>query len=196
LKFSLLLARLSARGKLLAFMNFVFFGSFFLFVILFDAMLYPSLYPDLELPFSKLFSSSSIYLVILSVFLSNLFLSAIAIVTLPGFVFFPLSAGFLLFRSFIWGFLFCQQPTWVFLVAVPTLIIEGEAYCIAAVCGTVVGASWVKPKWIFIDESLNRIGALKKALEECVWLYVFVVLLLSVAAVIEAITFILIINLV
>jgi len=187
LQLSFLLARLSARGKLLAFMNFAFFGSFFLFVVLFDVVLYPTLYSDLKLPFPELFSSSSIYLALLNIFLSNLFLSAIAVITLPGFIFFPLSVGFLLFRSFIWGLLFSQQPSLIFLVAVPTLIIEGEAYCIAAVCGTVVGASWVKPRWVYGSEDLKRRESFKRALKECIGLYVFVILLLLIAAIIETI---------
>lgn len=187
MQLSFLLARLSARGKLLAFMNFAFFGSFFLFVVLFDVVLYPTLYSDLKLPFPELFSSSSIYLALLNIFLSNLFLSAIAVITLPGFIFFPLSVGFLLFRSFIWGLLFSQQPSLIFLVAVPTLIIEGEAYCIAAVCGTVVGASWVKPRWVYGSEDLKRRESFKRALKECIGLYVFVILLLLIAAIIETI---------
>jgi len=168
-------------------MNFAFFGSFFLFVVLFDVVLYPTLYSDLKLPFPELFSSSSIYLALLNIFLSNLFLSAIAVITLPGFIFFPLSVGFLLFRSFIWGLLFSQQPSLIFLVAVPTLIIEGEAYCIAAVCGTVVGASWVKPRWVYGSEDLKRRESFKRALKECIGLYVFVILLLLIAAIIETI---------
>lgn len=188
----MLLVWLSARGKLLAFMNFVFFVSFFLFVVLFDAMFSPSLYSGQKLPFSDLFSGSSIYFAVFGIFLSNLFLSAFAIVTLPGFAFFPFSTGFLVFRSFVWGLLFYQQPEWVFVAAVPTLVLEGEAYCIAAVCGTVVGASWVKSRLVFGEEKLTRIESVKKALKESVGLYVWIILLLFVAAIIETATLVII----
>jgi len=75
-----------------------------------------------------------------------------------------------------------------FLAAVPTLMFEGAAYVLASVAGIVLGLSWLKPRWVCAEEGLGRLEALKKAFRECLWLYVWVALLLAVAAVVEVAT--------
>lgn len=106
-------------------------------------------------------------------------------VTLPGIVFFPLSAAFLVFRAVLWGLLLYPLPSWLFLAVLPTLVLEGEAYVIAAVTGTVIGLSWVKSSLVFRDEKLSKWEALKTALKEGVHLYKGVALLLLIAAIVE-----------
>lgn len=111
---------------------------------------------------------------------------------MPGFAFFPLSSAFLAYRALIWGFLLSRQPTWLLLIAMPTVILEGLGYCFAASAGTIVGLSWIKPKWVYGAETLNRIEAFKRALKECLTNYFFVTIFLFLAAIIELITLIVI----
>ena len=185
--FSSFLAILSARGKLLAFMNAAFFFCVFV-VFLVSEFLLPSLpYEGLNPPFPEIINAG-FPLMLLEIFAFNLVLSAFVFVTLPGFAFFPLSTGFLLYRATIWGMLLHYQPTWLFLIAVPTLVFEGEGYIFAAVAGTMVGGSWLKPKWFTDSADGKRVESLKKGLKECLVIYFFVAVLLFVAAAIEAIT--------
>jgi hypothetical protein len=121
------------------------------------------------------------------IFAFNLALSAFAVVMLPGMVFFPLSTGFLVFRAVLWGLLFYPLPASLFLAVLPTLILEGEAYTVAVVAGTIVGLSWVKPGWLFKGKELSRLETLKIALKEVIHLYIVVVLLLLAAAIAETI---------
>lgn len=122
------------------------------------------------------------------IFVFNLVLSAFVVVTLSGVVFFPLSVAFLVFRAVLWGLLFYTLSASAFAVALPTLVLEGEAYVVAAVAGTVVGISWVKPSWLFKKKELSRFESLKMALNEAKHLYMAVMLLLLAAAIIETIT--------
>jgi uncharacterized membrane protein SpoIIM required for sporulation len=128
---------------------------------------------------------------IFGIFVFNFVLSAIIVVTLPGIVFFPLSAGFLLFRAVLWGLLLYGLPNWLFLAVLPTLVLEGEAYVFAGVAGAVVGVSWVRPKILYREGNLSGVEAFKKALRECLRLYFFVAVLLFVAAIVETATIIL-----
>ena len=185
--FSRVFEVVSARGRLLAFMNAAFFFGVFV-VALVSEFLLPSLpYEGLNPPFPEIINAG-FPLMLLQIFAFNLILSAFVFVTLPGFVFFPLSTGFLLYRAFIWGVLLHYQPTWLFLIAVPTLILEGEAYVFAAVAGTVVGGSWLRPKWFTNRDDGERVESLKKGLKECLAMYLLVAIFLLVAATIEAIT--------
>lgn len=178
---------LSKRGRPLALMNLAFFGSVLLTTVVCDLMLPRSLLDSLS-PFAQVFLGNNILATFLSIFLYNMLFSAFLVVTLPGFAFFPLSAGFLLYRAFTWGFLLHYQPTWILVVSIPTLVLEGESYALAAVAGTIVGASWTRPKWAYKAESFKRAEALKEAFRECLGLYFFVAILLLVAAVVETAT--------
>jgi hypothetical protein len=170
---------------LLAFLNVTFFCSFFV-VVLLAQFLFPSPFYTGELrawiPFSDVW-----FIMIVGIFVFNLFLSAFVIVTLPGIMFFPLSTGFLVFRAVLWGLLFYPLPASLFLDALPTLILEGEAYVVAAVAGTVAGLSWIKPSWLFKGKELSRLEAFKMTLKEVIQLYKLVVLLLLAAAIVETI---------
>jgi hypothetical protein len=121
----------------------------------------------------------------LVIFLSNLVLSSFVFVSLPGFVFFPLSSIVLFYRAFLWGLLLSFQPTWLFLVAIPVTVLEGEAYCLAATAGTIVGVSWLKSKWLYNEKIITKRGALREAINECGRMYMLVILFLLIAALIE-----------
>ncbi|MEM3697934.1 MAG: hypothetical protein QXQ94_10665 [Candidatus Bathyarchaeia archaeon] len=95
------------------------------------------------------------------VFLFNLAVAAFVVITLPGFVFFPLSAVSLLFRAFLWGLLVYAMPNSLFLFALPVIFLEGEAYVIAALAGTVVGFSWLNPRRAY-GGGLSKFEAFKR----------------------------------
>lgn len=174
------------RLRLLVFMSSIFFSGIFLSVLV-SEWLSPS-----PLYFGSHFLVDSfdgnLPLLIFSIFFSNMFLSSFVFITLPGFAFFPLSSAVLVYRAYIWGFLLSRQPTWLLLVAMPTVILEGLGYCFAASAGTLVGVSWIKPKWVYSTDDYNRVKAVKRALRECLTFYFYVVLLLFLAAIVEAVT--------
>jgi len=179
---------ISSRGRLLALMNFVFFASVFAVAIASELLLPPRLYSGWQARFPEIIIGNNFLIVLLGIFLSNLVLSAFVVVTLPGFVFFPISIAMLLFRGFLWGVFLAFQPTWLLLAAIPTVVLEGEGYALAAVAGTVVGVSWLKSKWIFNDENITRVEAFQKGLKECLVIYLLVGTILLVAAIIETVT--------
>ena len=119
------------------------------------------------------------------IFVFNLVLSGFAFVTLTGLVFFVLSPVLLCVRGLLWGVLFAVSPSSRFLVMLPTIILEGEGYVFAGLAGVILGLSWLKPAWAYGGESLSRSQALKKALKDCVYIYVLVVSLLLAAALVE-----------
>jgi hypothetical protein len=192
MRLSSYLAVVSARGRLLALMNLVFFGCVFTVFLLSD-LLFPLLISESPQPFPQTLSGN-VFFMFLGIFLFNLVVSSFIVVTLPGFLFFPLSTGFLLFRGFIWGVLLHYQPTWVLLVAMPTLVLEGEAYALAAVAGTVTGFSWFKPERLYGEEGLGRTTAFTRALRESVAIYFFVCVLLLLAAIMETTTLLFIVH--
>jgi hypothetical protein len=131
------------------------------------------------------FLYGSLPLMILFIFCFNFAFSAFAVVTLPGFLFFPLSSALLAFRAVQWGLILYPLPASLFLQALPTLVLEGEAYVIAAGVGTVVGYSWLKR-----PEDKSRSEAFARAFKRGASAYVFVVLLLLAAAAVESATII------
>jgi len=181
----------SGKVKTFVVLNLLFFGWVFVVVLLMQFLFPPPLYSGWSLMVPEFLVGNWLTMV-LGIFAFNLVLSAFVVVTLPGVVFFPLSAAALLYRAVLWGLLLYVTPTWLFLAALPTLVLEGEAYVFAAAAGTVVGVSWIKPKWLHREEGLSRVEAFKKGFEECLRLYVFVAALLFVAAVVETATIMLI----
>lgn len=115
-------------------------------------------------------------------------MSAFLVVTLPGLVFFGLSAVLLAYRGAVWGFFLAFSPSPLFLAALPTVVLEGEGYVLASVAGTVLGLSWFKPDWTFRGETVSRREALRKAFKECFYLYALISVVLLVAAVVETAT--------
>jgi hypothetical protein len=125
---------------------------------------------------------------IVNIFFFSLIVSAFCVVTLPGLVFFAFPAVILALRVALWGATINQLPTPQFLAAFPTLILEGEGYVVASMAGIILGLSWLKPELAYKGEGLSRLKALKKALKECVYMYVLVTMILLVAAIVESIT--------
>jgi hypothetical protein len=181
---------LSKRAKLVAIFNAAYFCSIFIVVLIAQFVLPPPVYLDEPLVKSLDIFGNDWFTIFVGIFVLNLLLSAFVVVTLPGILFFPLSAGFLVFRAVLWGLLLYPLPDLFFLAVLPTVIVEGEAYVVAAIVGAVVGLSWIKPSQMFEEEKLSRWKALKRALTEGLHLYKAVVLLLFAAAIIETVTII------
>jgi hypothetical protein len=173
----------SSRLKLLSALNAVFFGAV-LVTGLFAGFLLPALVyygqPVYLLPHSLY---GNVALMFLFIFCFNLALSAFASVTLPGFLFFPLSGALLTLRAVLWGLILNPLPARFFLFALPTLVLEGEAYVLAATVGTTIGYSWLKP-----PKNISRGKAFSDALKGDVNAYAFVILLLLAAAAVETAT--------
>jgi hypothetical protein len=122
------------------------------------------------------------------ILVTNLVLSAFVVVTIPGVVLFPLSVLILLYRAVLWGVLLYPLPRWQFLATLPTVILEGEAYVIAAVAGTTVGMAWMNPNWLYKDQTVSRQNAFRTTVKEGTRMYGVVVLLLLAAALVETAT--------
>lgn len=134
--------------------------------------------------------ASSAVLSVITIFFFNLVLSGFILVTLTGLALFVLPVGFLLFRAFLWGALLNGLSTPMFLAALPTLVLEGEGYVLAALAGVNLGLSWLKPQWTYRREELSRSEAVEQAFKDCARIYVLVALLLLMAAIVETITLI------
>jgi hypothetical protein len=149
-------------------------------------------------------------LLFLFIFCFNLVVAAFCVVTLPGFLFFPLSAALMTLRAVLWGLLLGPLPTGFFLDVLPTMLLEGEAYVIAAAVGLTVGYSWLTrskelspeppPSRIYSEvfgdlgprESAelepSRFEFFRCALKRDMSAYVLVILLLIAAAAVESAT--------
>ena len=177
----------SRRGLLFALVNLFYFGSVFVGAFLAHPRT-PALHEEvLEVP--QIFPlEAGLFVMVLNIFLFNFFVSGFSMVTLSGLVFFPLSLVVLVLRAGFWGWLLGQLSTPQFLLAFPTLVLEGEGYVFASVAGVVLGLSWLKTDWLYGNEDLSRWEAFKMACRECIRLYVFVALFLFMAAIVEAVT--------
>ena len=175
------------RSAVHAVMSILYFGSIFV-AVLWAQIQVPPPYVGSPIKLPEFLGGLDWPLVVIGIFFFNLVWSSFIIVTLPGLVFFPLSAGVLVYRGLLWGLLLSQLPTSLFLVVLPTLVLEGEGYVLASVAGTILGISWLKPDWVFKGEEMSRLKALKKVTNECLRLYVFVIAILLVAAVVETFT--------
>jgi hypothetical protein len=179
-------AVLWARSSFFVVFNVLFFGAVFVSALM-ASLMFPPPFKGETAVFPSFFGDSWA-LTLLIVFTSNLVLSAFLVVTLPGLVFFGLSLALLLYRAAVWGLLLAFASSYQFLGALPTVILEGEAYVIASVAGFVLGLSWLKPRWAFRGEGLSRREALVRAFRECFRLYVLVGFILFVAAIAETVT--------
>jgi hypothetical protein len=180
---------ISKRGNLLAVFNLLYFSSIFVAALVAGFLFAPPLYMGGSPEIFGAFPFGDPVIAFFVIFLSNLVLSAFVVVTLPGLGFFALSAVTMAVRSVLWGLLIYPLPVWGFLATLPTLILEGEAYVFAAVAGTTLGVSWLKPSWLYREEcGLSRVDALKKAFSEFKRMYFLVILLLFVGAIVETLT--------
>jgi len=175
------------RDAVFAVMNAFCFGSVFV-AVLWAQFQFPVACEGVPVENVEFLVSGDWLIMIFGIFLVNLVLSSFVVVTLPGLVFFPLSAAALVYRGFSWGVLLSQLPTPQFLVVLPTLVLEGEGYVVASVAGIVLGLSWLKPSWVFKGEKLSRREAFRRALGECLRIYILVAMILFVAAIVETFT--------
>ncbi len=132
--------------------------------------------------------SGNLLLMAVEIFVSNLVLSAFVMLTLSGFVFFLLSPTVLLIRAWLWGALLTGVSTSNFPLVLPTIILEGEGYVLAALAGVNLGLSWFKPEWIYKKELVSRWEAVKMALRNCFYIYGMVSLFLLIAAIVEVVS--------
>jgi hypothetical protein len=123
----------------------------------------------------------------LDIFLVNLGVSGLLLLTLSGFVFFVLPPIVLSLRALVWGALLNGLSTPLLWLTFPVLILEGEGYVLMGLSGITLGLSWVKPQWLFKEEVHDREWDVKLALEESLRVHVLAIALLAVAAAIETI---------
>jgi hypothetical protein len=123
-----------------------------------------------------------------TIFLLNLAVNTFLYITLVGFIFFPASACVIVYQATSWGARISFIPGLTFLAVLPTLVLEGEAYVLACVAGTLVGVSWLRPSWFSQKEALSRTGALRRSLREAAKTYLFTILFLILAAFVETAT--------
>jgi hypothetical protein len=177
---------ISRRSLLFVVMNTLYFSSITVGAFLAQFQSFPSYEWDLS---ERMFSEEWGLPVMISViFLSNLVVSALSLVTLTGLAFFALPVVVLSVRAIFWGALLNQLSTPRFFLAFPTLVLEGEGYILASLAGVILGLSWLKPGWAYGGEGFSRLEAFKMAWKDCMRLYVLVMLLLFLGAVVEAVT--------
>jgi hypothetical protein len=143
-----------------------------------------------ELPTSESIVSVGDHPLILvaAIFVFNLVVSGFFLTTVSGLILFVMPFGILALRALLWGTMIALLPSPQFFVVLPTFVLEGEAYVIAALAGVVLGMSWLKPSWVYRGERLSRLEAFRSARQEFKRLYFLVVVLLLAAAIVETIT--------
>lgn len=166
-----------------SYLNLFFFGGALVTAILASLFLPAPLASGAKVFTFPSFVDHNCFLLFLFIFALNVTLSAFLFVTLPGFLLSPLSIVALVYRGLVWGILIYALPAWAFLVLLPVMILEGEAYVFAAAAGASVGLSWLRPK-----KGLKRSESFHEALRECIRTYTLVVALLFVAAAVETAT--------
>jgi hypothetical protein len=122
------------------------------------------------------------------IFLANLFLGSIIALTVPSVLVFFAGPLLALFRAVLWGIAFSPtspQFAAALVNALPVLVLEGEAYCIACMPSLKAGMSWLLPNRAHKQEKLTRKQAFKKALHELALVYVLVALILFISAIVE-----------
>jgi hypothetical protein len=123
----------------------------------------------------------------LSIFVSNLVVSGYLLLTVPGLLLFAVPVGVLAWRAAMWGVLLNGLSTPALLAALPTILLEGEGYVFAGAAGVILGLSWLRPRWVGLED-VSRRESLRRAMKECAHLYVLVALLLLAAAAAETLT--------
>jgi hypothetical protein len=169
-------------------MNFIFFPSVVIGATVAQYIFYNEVYFVQSTPILGFTLENGWAPLLLNIFISNLVFSAVIFVTLPGFVFFPLPAGILVFRAVSWGSFIYNLPLRGFLATLPVITLEGEGYVLAAVAGTVAGASWVKPALAYGEEDFSRGEALRMSMKECLRVYFLLALMLFAGAIVETAT--------
>jgi hypothetical protein len=122
------------------------------------------------------------------IFLANLIVGSLIVLTVPSVLVFFAGPLLALYRAVLWGIAFSPtspQFATALVYALPVLVLEGEAYCIACVPSLKVGMSWLLPKRVYKEAELTRKQAFKKALHELALVYVLVALVLFISAIVE-----------
>lgn len=185
------LSAVTRRALLLVTLNWLFFGSLVAGAFAAEAgFVRFSVWPVGAEVFSL--EVENAVLLLISIFLFNLILSGFVLLTLTGIGLFVLPFGFLLLRAFLWGMMIDGLSTPIFLAALPTIVLEGEGYVLAALAGIVLGLSWLKPKWVYPREELSRLEAIRRSLRDCARTYVWVSVVLLLGATVETLTLILV----
>ena len=135
---------------------------------------------------SDAYGNGKLIQAIVLTFLINLGIGTFLSVTLPSLII-PF-AGILmaLFRAVLWGFLFSPirpdavrlLPHWL------TIVIEGQAYILAAFAAYVHGRAFLWPKRYGLK---SRWAGYKSGLIDTAWLYVLIIITLIVGAIYEGI---------
>jgi hypothetical protein len=128
------------------------------------------------------------FLALLLIFLANLLVGSLVVLTAPSVLVFFAGPLLALYRAVLWGIAFSPtspQFATALMYALPVLVLEGEAYCIACVPSFKVGMSWLLPKTAYKGAELTRKQAFKKALHELALVYVLVALILFISAIVE-----------
>lgn len=124
---------------------------------------------------------------ILSIFALNLFLGSLVYLTLPGIIFFAGVPLLLSLRGVIWGIVYSPTSSELARLlpfAIPTMILEGEAYCLIGYASFRAGKSWLVPQKVG-QLRLGRRAAFSNALSELARVYTLAVVVLLLAAVVE-----------
>jgi hypothetical protein len=179
---------LSKRSLLFTVINTVYFGSIFTSTLLMQWWFPAPPNGEFEEFPGFAFTDWGLPTLVLSIFLFNLIISGFILTTLTGLMFFVLPLAILVWRAIIWGALLNGLSTPMLLLALPTLIFEGEGYVLTSVAGVILGLSWLKHSLIYGNAPLSRVEALKKAFKEATRLFIWVTILLFVAALIEGFT--------
>jgi hypothetical protein len=131
--------------------------------------------------------SGNVVIAALVTFLVNLFAGSVLYLTLPSlvvpFAAIPLGA----YRALLWGLLLAPTTMELALVMIPhslTLILEGQAYVLAAFAAYLQGMAFLRPQMMGLTS--HREGYVA-GLKMTGRVYVLVILVLAVAAVYEAI---------
>jgi hypothetical protein len=168
------------RRKIFVMLNMLFFDSIFLGVLMGQFLRFPSFYVD-----SSWLYVLDWHLMMLTIFAWNFIWGGLIFLTMPGLVFPPFSAALLAIRGLSWGTMLNQHsvesPFLVFLI----FILEGEGYILASMAGTVLGLSWLRPDWMYKDEQLSRLDALKTASREALCLLSISAIILFSGAIVE-----------
>ncbi|GAB4306367.1 MAG: hypothetical protein Kow0019_01140 [Methanobacteriaceae archaeon] len=131
-------------------------------------------------------SAGDLLSVILTIFGFNASLGSFFFITVLNMI--GIGTLVFLYRPFLWGFIYAPinpQATTLLIYVIPTLLLEGLAYVMAFTASTDFILSIIKPSALEEDKRLN---AFKKAWINNLKSYVLILIVLFIAAVVEAVT--------
>ncbi|HID90569.1 TPA: hypothetical protein EYP44_01250 [Candidatus Bathyarchaeota archaeon] len=114
----------------------------------------------------------------------NFLLGAVVTITVPGLLLFFLAPAMALLRAALWGVIL-SPASLLAALAVPTLMLEGLGYVLAAVPSAYLGLSWLCPERAFPGLDLSRLEALRREAPDAAKAYLWVAIVLLIAAMVE-----------